>query len=225
MDNKISKLIKEIRTKNNLTQQEFASMFGVTYQAVSKWENGKNIPDISILKEICKKYDLSIDEFLDTKTNKKNNKFLFIIGGLLLVIISLFFIFYDRDSFEFKTISADCNDFTLTGSIAYDKNKSSIYISHIIYCGKENKNKYTKLIATIYESNDNINSKVSTNTLVSDEGKTLEEYLKDITFNVDHYEKSCSIYKEDSLYLEIEVTPVKGDIQTYKIPLKLDKNC
>ena len=61
---KISNKIKELRKQNNLTQKEFASIFGVTYQAVSKWENGINIPDIEILKSICKKYDLDINEFL-----------------------------------------------------------------------------------------------------------------------------------------------------------------
>ena len=35
---RIGKFIKEIRTKNNLSQNEFAKKYGVTYQAVSKWE-------------------------------------------------------------------------------------------------------------------------------------------------------------------------------------------
>ena len=54
---KIGKFIKEIRTKEKLSQQKFALKYGVTYQAVSKWENGKNIPDISILKEMCREYE------------------------------------------------------------------------------------------------------------------------------------------------------------------------
>ena len=49
---RIGNLIKELRIKSNLTQNEFANKYGVTYQAVSKWENGKNIPDISVLKLI-----------------------------------------------------------------------------------------------------------------------------------------------------------------------------
>ena len=53
---KIGNIIKELRKKNNLTQQNLADQLGVTYQAVSKWENGKNIPDIAILKEISKLY-------------------------------------------------------------------------------------------------------------------------------------------------------------------------
>ena len=47
---KIGKFIKEIRKKNNLTQKELADKYGVTYQAVSKWENGINLPDISLIK-------------------------------------------------------------------------------------------------------------------------------------------------------------------------------
>ena len=40
---KIASLIKTLRQKDNLTQNEFAKKYGVTYQAVSKWENGKNL--------------------------------------------------------------------------------------------------------------------------------------------------------------------------------------
>ena len=58
---KIGKFIKEIRLKQNMTQQEFANKWGVTYQAVSKWENGKNLPDIAILKEMCLEYNIDLD--------------------------------------------------------------------------------------------------------------------------------------------------------------------
>ena len=47
----IGSIIKDIRKKNNLTQNEFASILGVTFQAVSKWEIDKSIPDITILKD------------------------------------------------------------------------------------------------------------------------------------------------------------------------------
>lgn len=38
---RIGNLIKELRIKSNLTQNEFANKYGVTYQAVSKWEMEK----------------------------------------------------------------------------------------------------------------------------------------------------------------------------------------
>ena len=73
MDQKrIGNLIKELRKKNNLTQEKFAEKYGVTYQAVSKWENGKNIPDISLLKQICDDYDININDLLEGKNSENN---------------------------------------------------------------------------------------------------------------------------------------------------------
>lgn len=47
---KIGEFIKKLRQDNNLTQKDLANKYNVTYQAVSKWERGLNIPDISLLK-------------------------------------------------------------------------------------------------------------------------------------------------------------------------------
>ena len=63
---KIGKLIKEIRIKHNLTQAELAKKYGVTYQAVSKWENGKNIPDISLLKKMSTDFNIDINDKICT---------------------------------------------------------------------------------------------------------------------------------------------------------------
>lgn len=43
---KFGKFIKQIRKDHNLTQKQLAEKYNVTYQAVSKWETGKNMPDI-----------------------------------------------------------------------------------------------------------------------------------------------------------------------------------
>ena len=64
---KIGKFIKKIRKENNLTQKDLADKYGVTYQAVSKWETGKNIPDISLLKEISKDFNVNIEDLLEGK--------------------------------------------------------------------------------------------------------------------------------------------------------------
>ena len=68
---KIGEFIKKIRKDNYLTQKEFAELFGVTYQAVSKWENGLNIPDIATLKEISKKFNVDINDLLEGENKKK----------------------------------------------------------------------------------------------------------------------------------------------------------
>ena len=78
---KVGKFIKDIRKKNNLTQQAFANKYGVTYQAVSKWENGKNLPDMVLIKEICADHNIDINELLDGEY--KNNKKKFYLIGII----------------------------------------------------------------------------------------------------------------------------------------------
>ena len=56
--------IQFIRKEHSLTQEEFGSIFHVTRQAVSNWENGKTYPDLHILVEISNQYGVSLDALL-----------------------------------------------------------------------------------------------------------------------------------------------------------------
>ena len=69
---KIGKFIAEQRKKQKLTQEELASMLGVSNRSVSNWENGKNMPDLSLFKELCEILNISINELLSGE--KINNK-------------------------------------------------------------------------------------------------------------------------------------------------------
>ena len=71
---KISNMIKKIRQKNNLSQQKFASIYNVSFQAVSKWENGKSIPDFMTLKKICDDYDIDINDLFEGKKKSKKKE-------------------------------------------------------------------------------------------------------------------------------------------------------
>lgn len=57
-------VLKEIRMKNNLTQDEMAEKLAVTRQAVSRWETGDSTPNIETLKQISKDFDISINTLL-----------------------------------------------------------------------------------------------------------------------------------------------------------------
>ena len=70
----IGSIIKDIRKKNNLTQNEFASILGVTFQAVSKWENDKSIPDITILKDISNKFNVDLNYLISGKKVNINKR-------------------------------------------------------------------------------------------------------------------------------------------------------
>ena len=83
---KIGKFIKDLRIKNNLTQKEFADKYNVTYQAVSKWENGKNMPDLSLLKDICKDFDVSLDDSFNGEKSVKESYKKYVVIGIIGII-------------------------------------------------------------------------------------------------------------------------------------------
>ena len=56
--------IKELRTKNQLTQEKFAIRLNVTRQAVSNWENNRNLPDLELLILISSIFYISLDELI-----------------------------------------------------------------------------------------------------------------------------------------------------------------
>ncbi|WP_281532803.1 helix-turn-helix domain-containing protein [Anaerocolumna aminovalerica] len=61
----IGKKIAQLRKEKNLTQMELADIMGVSYQAVSNWERGNSMPDISKLTELTVTLGVSIDDLLD----------------------------------------------------------------------------------------------------------------------------------------------------------------
>ena len=61
---KIGKFIAECRKKNNLTQMQLAEKLNITDRAISKWENGKSMPDSSIMLELCNELKISVHELL-----------------------------------------------------------------------------------------------------------------------------------------------------------------
>lgn len=61
---KIGKFIAECRKKNGLTQMQLAEKLNITDRAVSKWENGKAMPDSSIMLELCDELKISVNDLL-----------------------------------------------------------------------------------------------------------------------------------------------------------------
>ena len=73
---KIGKFIAECRKKNKLTQMQLAEKLNITDRAISKWENGICMPDVSTIPELCKILNVTINdlfsgEVVDMKNNEK----------------------------------------------------------------------------------------------------------------------------------------------------------
>lgn len=71
--NIVANNIKAARTKANMTQMSLADEMGVSYQAVSNWERGNSMPDISRLQELCRILDISFEELVGEKSRQTDN--------------------------------------------------------------------------------------------------------------------------------------------------------
>lgn len=101
---KISEKIVNIRNENNLTQEEFAEILGVSRQTVSNWENNKCYPDIATLILISEKFNISFDNMLkedkemvknlDKKINFSKYKKIIISIFILIFLLIAFFLGY-----------------------------------------------------------------------------------------------------------------------------------
>ena len=70
---KIGKFIAECRKKNNLTQMQLAEKLNITDRAISKWENGKGMPDSSIMLDLCNELKISVNELLSGEVIEMKN--------------------------------------------------------------------------------------------------------------------------------------------------------
>ena len=70
---KIGKFIAECRKKNNLTQMQLAEKLNITDRAISKWENGKGMPDSAIMLDLCNELKISVNELLSGEVLEMNS--------------------------------------------------------------------------------------------------------------------------------------------------------
>ena len=76
--NNIGSRIREFRKKSGMTQEKLAAMLGVTYQSVSKWENGVTMPDLGMIGPLTRVLHVSADVLLGLvplETDEKKQKF------------------------------------------------------------------------------------------------------------------------------------------------------
>lgn len=81
----IGRFIAKLRKEKELTQKDLGEIIKVDSKTISKWEQGKNAPDITILKKLSEIFEVSIDELLSGKKNvepiTKTNVYIIIIDS------------------------------------------------------------------------------------------------------------------------------------------------
>ena len=157
---KIGKFISKCRKNKNLTQQELAEKLGVSDRTVGNWENGRNMPDLSLFKPLCDELDISINDLMSgerikkeqyqekleenivnlTVGNKKNfNKklkiFSSLLAFLLIIFIAIVYIynFYELDvRYDGRLMKCSFNDNVLTYKIIGNSVLNTKYVERMI---------------------------------------------------------------------------------------------
>ena len=71
---KIGEQIKRLRKERNMTQEQLAEKIGISFQAVSKWENDISLPDVATLPIIAGFFGVSMDTIFDYDAEKNAEK-------------------------------------------------------------------------------------------------------------------------------------------------------
>lgn len=151
---KIGNFIFKKRKEKKLTQEQLAEKLGVTDRAVSNWENGKNMPDLSLFKPLCDELDISINELMsgeeiddkqyiktleenivsmvsDLEKNKKKKwKILIVLVVLLFVLFVGGKIFYANYEINMKYDSRVMTCEFIDGNIQYSIKGQSVINSY-----------------------------------------------------------------------------------------------
>lgn len=136
----IGKFISALRKEKEMTQEQFAEILGVSNRTVSRWETGRNMPDLSLLQVISNELNVSVSELLSgrrmseaemvelrntineiielsnkEKKMKKNKLNKYFVIGILCIVIVLLNHQFEILSYIFRDIVSELVAGALTG--------------------------------------------------------------------------------------------------------------
>ena len=226
---KIGEYIQRKRKAIKITQQELGDKLGVTDKAVSKWETGIALPDVSLYKELCEILNISIEELLNGEDNKsipidKKKNIIIIclsVAVSILLIISLLlgiFFYQNYNKVHVYDLESTNNEFRVDGKLIVIGDKSYISINNVKY-NVRNKFLFSKIEYELFD-NENILLKEKNNILESDSLILFEEYLNDL--NIFYcINKTINLEKGEFLTLKINVNENTDVEKSYFIKIKI----
>lgn len=235
---KVGKFIAKLRADKGLTQVQLGEMLGVENKTISKWENGTNAPDITMLIALSNIFDVRVEEIVDgeykekyreenrSKITQEHNKYKkhnkikdIIIGVLVIIIIFNLVIFVTRIVKEVKskiktdTITIDLkNDpetpLNINGCIMKSNDSTMYVIKSISYENKGDDKTGDELIVQ-YEVKLLVDDKmVGTYTNNFDSNKKLDDALDNIAFTI---ESGKEFSKDSKVKVQVKYTTIRKD--------------
>ena len=92
MTNSIANQVKILRKAKGVTQEEMGTALGLSYQAISKWENDATLPDIQMIPKIAEYFGISIDDVMTTGTTLEQrieqlkSKADIVVGAVIVIV-------------------------------------------------------------------------------------------------------------------------------------------
>ncbi len=160
---KMGNFMAKCRKDKKLTQEDIAAEFGITSQSVSKWESGKNAPDITILMRLSEMLSVEVHElllgekdnssnnrdrsnkinktleagvkFYEEKSKKRYSKYLIFVLTFFIIILFGFFVMYYVNNYNKINIYKFSNneELVLNGRIIFNPERKTILINNIYY--------------------------------------------------------------------------------------------
>lgn len=230
----VSYQIKKIRKENKLTQLQLAEMLGVTFQSVSKWENGKNMPDITLLNKISTEFKIDINILLNGEKSNviavENKQYIKLFLVILTIIIISFFCFClsnltnHENNMKLTQITTSASDFNISGSLVISNNKAIIHVSDIKYTGEKKDIVFKSLTFSLIEDYNNTLSKIDEHT-ISNNDLSFEKIVENISFVVEDYTSDCDTFNCNNMYIKVYAIDENDKTITFEIPFTSIENC
>ena len=223
MDNKkIGKLIADLRKKQGLTQQELGDKVGVGFRAVSKWERGITLPDITIINEVSRILGISSDELLAGELKEKEEiheienhkkisisskaKVIILVITSIILIISSIFIYQNNRTYVYD-IESPSKEYFIEGQTSFCNKKLSIIINEISFTDEE----FSSTIIKNYEY------EITTgNEFIFGYGYNFSASHIDKEMSINEFLRTFQIHYNEQTYLQREKILSKGITITLK---------
>lgn len=232
---KSGQFISELRKEKCMTQADLGTILGVTDKTVSKWERGVNIPDILMIREIAKVFNVTTDEILNAERDKtevstilkfyRNKKLRYALAGICgafilftLVLLVYFTNNYDKSKvYKFYNVT---DDYEISGYIYGIGNNVRVVLDDLEL---ENIKEYEKLKITSYTIKTNLNGIIVYDYSfdVDDDEyisfSTIVNEMKKLSVSVQNINTNLELY-EGYIYVKI----VGSEQKFYEIKLEFD---
>lgn len=223
---KIGKYIKIKRMRVGLTQDELGDKLGVTGKAVSKWECGVALPDVSLFNDLANILQIEVSELLTgedgikKEIDYKNRRLMYRLGMIIFILIVLvvffgsFFINNYNKVHVYDLVSAH-SDFYVEGKLITVGSESYLSISDVKFV--DNKyNTYAIVKNFNYQLFHN-NKKVYSSSNLRD-NNTLNYFINNINvFSIIKY------VSNDSINLKIVYSNDNSKDENYIVPIEIRK--